>query len=125
MPSSNAVSPTRPGRVAFLDGLRALAALAVLAHHAYSTVYPIDYGRRPSGALGYLTGPLMYGHFAVTAFIVLAGYSLTLSAAGNGGRLRGGLGGFVKRRGRRILPPYWLALLLSPGLSCRSGVTVC
>ena len=29
-----------PGRVEFVDGVRALAALSVVAHHAYIAVYP-------------------------------------------------------------------------------------
>lgn len=64
-----------------------------------------------------LTGWLLYGHLGVTVFIVLAGYSLTIAVLPRDGELRGGFFGFMFRRGRRILPPYWAALALTLALT--------
>lgn len=107
-----------PGnRLAFLDGLRASAALFVLVHHAFEMAYPLGLGVWPVGAMGYALGWITYGHYGVTVFIALAGYSLALGVARRGGTLPGGFFGFMKRRAWRILPPYWAALLLTIILS--------
>jgi peptidoglycan/LPS O-acetylase OafA/YrhL len=100
-------------RLAHLDGLRALAALFVLLHHTLAMAYPLSEGVFPQGRLTFLTGVFLYGHFGVTVFIVLAGYSLTLALARRSGELRGGTAGFLRRRARRIVPPYWAALALA------------
>lgn len=107
-PSKNA-GITAQNRRAHLDGLRAIAALYVLAHHCWLTVYP---AMRPTGIAAPLTDWLKYGQFAVAAFVVLSGYCLTLPTLSNH-RLAGGLFGYMTRRARRILPAYWIALALS------------
>ena len=92
----------------FLDGIRGLAALYVTLFHV-------------AAARKLLTGwpalalcALDYGHYAVSVFIVLSGFSLMLPVAGSAdGRLRGGFGDYIKRRARRILPPYYAALGLA------------
>ncbi len=100
-------------RVAHLDGVRAGAALFVLVHHAFCMAYPINEGIRPTGLIGIVLGWMVYGHFGVTVFIVLAGYSLMLGLADRGGELPGGLTGYMRRRATRIIPPYWAALALT------------
>ncbi|MGI4790213.1 MAG: acyltransferase family protein [Janthinobacterium lividum] len=95
----------------YLDGLRGLAALFVVLHHVYfeatlSTAFSIF------PPLPQWTSPLQFGRIAVDIFIVLSGYCLMLPVVRDG-ILRGGLWQFALRRGRRILPPYWAALLLS------------
>ena len=98
----------------FLDGLRALAALFVVFHHAWLTIFPnITDSKYPSGTFRLLFGCLIYGHFAVACFIVISGYSLMLSVTRNDGILRDGALGFLIRRVKRILPPFYFALLLS------------
>ncbi len=109
---------TRP-HLQYLDGLRGAACLWVLGEHVY--VF------RDRDAAAAVIGPplryalnltcnLLFSHavFAVVAFIVLSGYVLTLPVLGT----RGGPSGFhfsryIKRRAKRILPPYYFALLLS------------
>lgn len=77
-----------PSRYEFLDGLRGLAALAVLMQH-------IGIGDA--------------GHFAVMVFFVISGYCITASA--DSCRYSGaGFGQFMYRRARRIYPPYLLAV---------------
>jgi len=95
-------------RLSFVDGVRAFAAVFVVAHHIWLTTYP-GYPRD--------TGPawaswLVYGHLAVAVFIVVSGFSLAIAPARRDYRL-GGVGRFLRRRAWRILPPYWAALALS------------
>ena len=93
----------------FLDGLRGLAALYVVLYHA-QTMLREDLPKRIW--LGLF--PLELGRFSVTIFIVLSGYCLMLPIARSANqRLNGGFAGYMKRRSRRILPPYYAALVLS------------
>lgn len=79
--------------------------------------YPIGLGVWPTGALGYALGWVVYGHFGVTIFIALAGYSLALGIARRGGQLPGGFKRYMSRRAWRIIPPYWAALAITIVLS--------
>ncbi len=100
-----------PHHLPHLDGLRAIAALYVVLHHAmlqasHPTVHPhnwIEWTER------ILTG----GRLAVDLFIVLSGYSLMLTVIRNKGVLSGGAIAFYKKRARRILPPYFACLAIS------------
>ena len=106
MPSEGAPAEQR---VEWLDSLRALAALWVVAHHAAS---PGSFAR--SGFLGVQFGRLLaHGTLAVTAFIALSGFSLGLGAFRKGWRLRASYGEFLRARSIRILPPYYFAILLT------------
>lgn len=109
-PASSPTSPKPPRlRLDYLDGLRGLAALYVVMHHAY-------YGLTAEASLPPLVTKLTYwlylGHSAVDIFIVLSGYCLMLPVV-RSGKLSGGMGEFMRRRSRRILPPYFAALALS------------
>lgn len=95
-------------RLSHLDGLRGLAALFVVLHHAWLTTWPDLLARRlPAGARQ--TAFLAYGHFAVVVFIVLSGFCLALPVARSGTLARG----FLRRRARRLLPPYYASVALS------------
>ena len=101
-------------RLEHLDGLRAVLALWVVGNHAWLTIYPtVGVTSTPHGLLGLATTWMVYGHFAVVAFIVVSGYSLAISTTANGGRLHGGFLVFLRRRFTRIVLPYWGALALS------------
>lgn len=100
-------------RLDYLDGLRGLAALYVVCHHAYMEVDPQGDGACYSRPLDHMTHWLVYGQAAVDVFIVLSGYCLMLPVAR---RVDGSLGSaraFMFRRARRILPPYYAALAFS------------
>ena len=57
---------------------------------------------------------LEHGAMFVAVFIVLSGYCLMLPVArSRRGELRGGTMEYLKRRARRILPPYYVALVLT------------
>jgi peptidoglycan/LPS O-acetylase OafA/YrhL len=106
------MSTSARSRLKHVDGLRALAALFVVLHHAWLTIFPVA-SEWPHGWLFMATGWMLYGHFAVAGFIVISGYSLTLAVSDAQPRLEHGTIGFVRRRARRILPPYWIALAVS------------
>lgn len=63
--------------------------------------------------VSFLTNPLEYGQAAVDIFIVLSGYCLMLPLMRSGGQLRDGLLKYLQRRARRILPPYYAAMVVS------------
>lgn len=98
-------------RLGYVDGLRALAALYVVLSHMVTEVW--QYNNPPAGVTSALTVPFSFGHYAVSVFIVLSGFSLMLPVARRGDRLPWGVWGFFWRRARRILPPYYLAMALS------------
>lgn len=100
-----------PQRFEHLDGLRGLAATYVLLHHAFLIALLPRFHPMPA-AIKHLVSFLAFGRAGVATFIVLSGYCLMLPVARDGA-LRGGLLGFVKRRSRRILPPYYFALACS------------
>lgn len=112
-PENAAVAVRTGGRLDHLDGLRAVASLYVVLFHA-----AIGFPR------GELEGPwrlmrrlLSFGHEAVAVFIVLSGYCLMLPVVRRGGdRLPRSVGNFIARRAFRILPPYYVTILLSLAL---------
>jgi len=120
MPPPTPLSPQEPAppaappprlRLDYLDGLRGLAALYVVLHHAY-------YGLTAEAGLPplvtWLTYWLYLGRSAVDIFIVLSGYCLMLPVVrSTTGRLSGGPLDFLRRRARRILPPFYAALGVS------------
>jgi peptidoglycan/LPS O-acetylase OafA/YrhL len=114
-------------RLDYLDACRALAALAVVLVHAFEQFglglagIGVSDG---SGGLGgsaveraislLYFGVVRWSGYAVQVFIVISGFSLMLAVAQSQQlRLRGGLIDFVRRRARRILPPYYAALAFS------------
>ena len=99
-------------RVRYLDGLRAVAAIWVVCNHAWLTIYPTD-ADNPRGIGAVLTTWMVYGHYAVVAFIVISGYSLAISTSRHDHRLDQGFRNFLQHRFRRIVLPYWGALLIS------------
>ncbi|HIK06826.1 MAG TPA: acyltransferase [Trichormus sp. M33_DOE_039] len=92
----------------YLDGLRGLASLYVVLVHvepAMGEHLPVHW---------FLFARMMkYGAFSVISFIVLSGYVLMLPVArSENGHLAGSLIDYIKRRSRRILPPYYIALFI-------------
>ena len=127
------MSPREPGapreaqrRLGYVDGLRALAALYVVASHCMLEIW---FNRHPGRLAGWLAWPLSFGHQAVSVFIVLSGFSLMLPVARKGNHLPRGVWGFYLARVRRILPPYYLAttfslLLIWLFISQKTGTSV-
>jgi peptidoglycan/LPS O-acetylase OafA/YrhL len=103
-------------RLAFIEGLRGIAALYVVLTHFGSMIDPSHLSGTRSKAPDWLQSvihPLWFGHLAVAAFIVLSGYCLQTSLfGGKDGKIHK-LGKFYARRARRILPPYYATLIFS------------
>lgn len=102
-------------RLDFLDGLRGLTAVYVVLHHAWLfTGYDLLFqARHYSLAAKALLSVVQYGYYSVAVFIVLSGFVLGVPVAQTADKiLKGGFVGYIKRRGWRILPPYYAALLL-------------
>ncbi|HEY2155860.1 MAG TPA: acyltransferase, partial [Isosphaeraceae bacterium] len=96
-------------RLAFLDGLRGLAALYVVLFHAMVEAHAS--GRSGSAPAVAAFAALRHGHYAVAVFVVLSGYCLMWPVARDPeGRLDGGIARYLGRRARRIIPPYYAAL---------------
>ena len=115
----DAVKPPRV-RLDYLDGLRGLSALYVVLNHTSFRLQGLCLPEHHAPhVLGKMIGLLhffllAYGHYAVAVFIVLSGYCLMLPVVrGGGDKLPGGIADFIKRRARRIMPPYYAALLIS------------
>ena len=103
--TSQKPSPTPRVHLAHIDGLRALCALWVLLYHAYVI------GHLLPAPLPFFLRWIEWGGFAVPAFIVISGFCLMMPVLRKG-ELAGGVKHFYWKRIRRILPPYYVALLL-------------
>lgn len=112
----------------FLDALRGIAALLVLAHHLRQALL----GFFPSGWLAghyQIAEVLDHGKIGVDVFFLISGFIVFLAArrvihAGRGVRL------FLLKRFLRIFLPYWpialalgVAYALLPGLSADADAT--
>ncbi len=96
-------------RMLFLDGIRGLAALEVVISHA--TNFAIGKQVSPLIRLVIVIGS--YGHYAVVVFIVLSGYCLMMPVMNSPDKSIGNFTAYIKRRARRIIPPYYVSLALS------------
>lgn len=101
----------------YLEGLRGLAAIVVTLQHIF---YHTAGGAALSGWQANVAAVLSWlfpGRAAVSVFIVLSGYLLMRPVMRQGtGQIPDGTGSYLRRRGRRILPPYYAALTISIAL---------
>src|SRR5579883_2111781 len=102
-------------RLDYLDGLRGLAAIYVVVYHIYVDMSAqLQTVAHSSVWVTLVQAVLSHGRTSVAAFIVLSGYCLMLPVARSpDGQLTGGWVRYLRRRARRILPPYYAALVLS------------
>jgi peptidoglycan/LPS O-acetylase OafA/YrhL len=94
----------QPRRVGYLDGLRAVAVLLVVVHHAV----------RASNAPGVLARLFSHGNHGVELFFVLSGFCLsypTLAKLRRDGFASYDVVRYAAHRVVRIVPPYWLAIV--------------
>lgn len=99
----------------YLDSLRGIAAMLVVVHHAFLQVDLTGYNL--TTGQDYLLRPFRNGHYPVNFFIVLSGYCLMLPVIRANYSLPGGTLLFFRKRAKRILPPYYIAMLLSLALA--------
>ena len=108
---STLVTKEKQTHLLYLDSLRGVAALLVVLHH---TCLQVNFTGVP---LSVLHRSILFwfqnGHYSVDFFIVLSGFCLMIPATRNGYDLPNGKLDFFKRRARRILPPYYLAMAFS------------
>lgn len=88
-----------------LDGFRGLAAMAVLLFHVM-----VGAGR-PALDEGPVRSILMSGYMGVDFFFVISGFVLFLPTVVNGG-VFGNVRAYALRRASRIIPAYWVVLLV-------------
>ncbi|MGH9041284.1 MAG: acyltransferase family protein, partial [Acidimicrobiia bacterium] len=117
----------RAGRGLLLDAVRGLAVVSVVAYHCF-TLAVVD--TRPEGALGPGWWVLGAGSLGVDLFFVLSGFLLVGSWERCRRRHPEGLWAalreYARNRALRILPAYWVSLvvllpLAAPGLLTSPG----
>jgi len=102
------VRPTGdPARFKTVDGLRGIAALAVVCYHLNGAILE-TYGKWLPGPAAWL---LSHGYLGVDIFFVISGFVIAYSVR-NAERSLGFLGRFAVRRSIRLDPPYWAAILV-------------
>lgn len=103
-------SPSGTPHVAALDAVRAIAALSVVAYHAWLYSLPkVSAGHRDS------TADLVWHELrlGLVLFFVLSGFLLYGPWVRAAAERKGGpqLGAYALRRAARIVPAYWVALI--------------
>lgn len=110
--TANKTAATSAPRLHFVDGLRALAMLMVLMAHCWWFIgawqVNLPLGHRHIN----LAGIFNYGHIGVNLFLLLSGFCLYWPFVKQGARKEPTLAEFARKRCRRILPPYYVALVL-------------
>ncbi|UQU67925.1 acyltransferase [Couchioplanes caeruleus] len=108
---------SRPSpRLAALDGLRLVAALAVLAYH-YTVAWRIDGVRLPEYFLPRTVHVTVYGFLGVELFFLISGFVICMSSWGRT------LGEFFASRVGRLYPAYWAAVLLTGAVALAFPLT--
>lgn len=108
---------TAPNHLGYLDGLRGLAALYVVLHHAvtYFSFSETAGGIRPAlnntlpASLEPVAILFNMGRWAVPVFIALSGFCLMLPVVKSQGKTYSTFE-FLMRRAKRLLPPYYFTL---------------
>lgn len=96
--------------IPYLQGLRGIAAFYVVLFHGVDKM--VYHGDRITHLIPFFGDWLLFGHLSVVVFIVISGYVIGLGTLKNN-QLPGGFFSFIKRRAKRILFPYYPALILS------------
>jgi len=96
-----ASTAARP-RLAVLDGLRFLAAFAVVAYH-YTTMDRV--WQRPAATV-FPAQTFAYGWLGVYLFFLISGFVICMSSWGRG------VGPFLASRAVRLYPAYWLSVVV-------------
>ncbi|MCA2213073.1 acyltransferase family protein [Jidongwangia harbinensis] len=109
------MEPSR-SRLAVLDGLRLVAALAVLAYH-YTVAWRIDGVRLPEYFLPRTVHVTVYGFLGVELFFLISGFVICRSSWGRT------LGQFFASRVSRLYPAYWAAVLLTGAVALAFPLT--
>lgn len=89
-----------------LDGFRAYAILAIVLYHAvlFSAIYLTEAGTRFGESLTFLG-------LAVDVLFIISGFVVFLPTVARGGEF-GSIGAYAIRRAARLVPAYWLVLVI-------------
>jgi peptidoglycan/LPS O-acetylase OafA/YrhL len=112
--SRNETTPTP--RLAALDGLRLIAALAVAMYH-YTVAWRVDGVSLPQRFLPTFTQFSVYGFLGVELFFLISGFVICMSSWGRS------LGDFFTSRVSRLYPAYWICVLITAALAYAVPVT--
>ena len=103
-----AVAHPVPNAIPQLDAVRVLAMLSIVLHHLWKTVIPV-----PVTQLQKILDPVFtIGSDGVIVFNIISGFLLAMPHLGPENRPFGGYRMFFQKRFLRIIPPYYLALVL-------------
>jgi len=109
----NEGASTKSTRLAYLDGLRGIAALAVVFYHYLATVQPLMVSPLGKMIVGIMETPLLRlmtnGRYAVFIFFVLSGFVLSRSAAKGNVTLPARL----VTRYLRLTLPVWISIIFA------------
>lgn len=114
------IAPFPSGRFAFIDALRAVAALSVVLFHAREGKHvEIIFSRLPR----WIAALIQHGNLGVAIFFVLSGFVISHSIYAERVSVRF-VGRFMLRRSLRLDPPYWIAIGISLGFAFLSAKIV-
>lgn len=99
----------KDNRLRALDGLRLLAALAVVAFH-YTGRDSVAWGESVRTVFPSLSRFTIYGGFGPYLFFIISGFVVLMSAWGRS------VPAFLASRVGRLYPAYWCAVLLTAGV---------
>jgi peptidoglycan/LPS O-acetylase OafA/YrhL len=104
------VAPTTGARLPHIEGARALAASSIVVFHVWK--YGVATGPASLGPAGHVLPHMALG---VTLFFTLSGFLLyrPFAAALERGNPRPDLAAYFRNRALRILPAYWVILLVT------------
>lgn len=107
-PPSPATSPEAPrrSRLRGLDGLRFVAAAAVVLFH-YTGVEAGFWDGPPTGVFPTLNEASRYGYLGVELFFMVSGFVILMTAYGRS------IEGFTASRIARLFPAYWVAVVIT------------
>ncbi|GMA87194.1 hypothetical protein GCM10025868_24440 [Angustibacter aerolatus] len=104
----------RPPRLAALDGLRFVAALAVVLYH-FTGIRSTHWGTTDPTPFGPLSAVTRYGFLGVPLFFFISGFVILMTAWGRD------VPHFAASRVGRLFPAYWAGVLLTGALLLVTG----
>jgi peptidoglycan/LPS O-acetylase OafA/YrhL len=111
----------RPARLAALDGLRLIAALAVACYHL-TVAWRLDGQNSPQWFLPTVSHLTVYGFLGVEVFFLISGFVIGMSTWDRS------LGEFFTSRVSRLYPAYWACVLITTAvviyLPIKGGVPI-